>query len=67
MATKIEKIISQYPKTDDCELQTLGELREWQIEQINKLVCSFADWYCNAFSNAERGTPEEMLKVFDIF
>lgn len=33
----IENIIRQYPKTDDCELQTLGELREWQIKELNKL------------------------------
>lgn len=33
----IENIIRQYPKTDSCELQTLGELRDWQIEKLNLL------------------------------
>ncbi len=34
----IENIIRQYPKTDSCELQTLGELRDWQIVELNKLI-----------------------------
>lgn len=33
----IESIIRKYPKTDDCELQTLGELHEWQITELKKL------------------------------
>ncbi len=33
----IENIIRQYPKTDSCELQTLAELREWQIEKLKLL------------------------------
>ncbi len=34
----LEEIIKKYPKTDDCELQTLGELHKWQIEEIKKLI-----------------------------
>lgn len=34
----IENIIRQYPKTNDCELQTLGELRDWQIKELKKLM-----------------------------
>lgn len=33
----LENIIRQYPKTNDCEIQTLGELRHWQITELNKL------------------------------
>lgn len=33
----VESIIRKYPKTDDCELQTLGELHEWQIDELKKL------------------------------
>lgn len=32
----IENIINQWPKTDNCEFQTLGELREWQIKELKK-------------------------------
>ena len=34
----IEDIIKKYPKTDDCELQTLGELWNWQIAELEKIV-----------------------------
>jgi RNase P/RNase MRP subunit POP5 len=34
MKLSLEQIIKQYPKTDDCELQTLGQLHEWQLEQL---------------------------------
>ena len=34
----LENIIRQYPKTDSCELQTLGELRDWQIAELRKLI-----------------------------
>lgn len=33
----IAAIIRQYPKTDSCEIQTLGELRDWQIAELKKL------------------------------
>ena len=36
----IENIIRQYPKTNDCEFQTLGELRNWQITELKKLFSS---------------------------
>ena len=38
----IEQIINTYPKTDDCELQTLKEVREWQISELKKREVSFA-------------------------
>lgn len=34
---RIEEIVKQYPKTDHCELQTLGELHRWQIDELMKL------------------------------
>ena len=61
----IENIVCQYPKTDNCELQTLGELRAWQIEEFKKFVCGFADWYCNGISNSERKSPEKMLEIYN--
>lgn len=36
----IEQTINQYPKTD--ELQTLSELREWQISELKKREIKFA-------------------------
>lgn len=49
--SSIESIIKQWPKTDDCEFQTLGELREWQIKELKKLFNS----------NEKRYTKEDML------
>lgn len=43
MELTIEQIINQYPKTDDCEFQTLGELREWQITELKKREQVFID------------------------
>ena len=37
LSKKIKNIIRQYPKTDGCELQTLGELNEWQIKELMNL------------------------------
>lgn len=34
----LEEIIKKYPKTDDCELQTLGELYEWQLFELKKFI-----------------------------
>ena len=47
----IEQIINTYPKTDDCELQTLKEVREWQLSEIKPLIFEFAYWYRNETSN----------------
>ena len=34
----LDNIIRQYPKTNDCELQTLGELRDWQIKELQDYI-----------------------------
>jgi hypothetical protein len=36
----LQKIIKTYPKTDNCELQTLAEVRDWQLSELEKLIYS---------------------------
>lgn len=62
----IEQIINQYPKTDDCEFQTLGELRDWQINEIYKLVYEFADYYKNSIANRDLRDIEQHFYDFNV-
>ena len=34
----LDNIIRQYPKTNDCEIESLGELRDWQIKELQDYI-----------------------------
>ena len=71
----IEQIINTYPKTDDCELQTLKEVRAWQLSELKKreqkfakLIISVLDKKCNkgckvkGWAGFQNGAGEECGK-----
>lgn len=63
----IENIIRQYPKTDDCELQTLGELRDWQIKELHKLFDFKTKIFRDFIENiAVQKYPENIFNMTDL-